>query len=88
MIVMASLTVALFFPYGLANLFSVTGVWGGLIDVAFYLVKVFAVIFVAVITVRVGFARLKISQVTRLFWLPVTGVSLLGMLLLTLDRFV
>jgi len=56
--------------------------------VAFFLVKVFLVIFVAVIAVRVGFARLKIGQVTRLFWLPVTGVSLLGMLLLTLDRFV
>jgi NADH-quinone oxidoreductase subunit H len=88
MVVMASLLVALFLPYGLAGLFSVTGVWGGLIDAAFYVVKVFVVILVAVITVRVGFARLKIGQVTRLFWLPVTGVSLLGMLLLTLDRFV
>ncbi len=88
MVAMASLMVALFFPYGLANLFNVTGAWGALIDVAFFLVKVFVVIFVAVITVRVGFARLKIGQATRLFWLPVTGISLLGMLLLTLDRFV
>ena len=88
MVVMASLAVALFVPYGLANVFGVAGFWGGLIDVLFYLVKVFAVIFVAVITVRVGFARLKIGQATRLFWLPVTGVSLLGLLLLTFDRFV
>jgi len=88
MVVMASLAVALFIPYGLANVFGVAGFWGGLIDVLFYLVKVFAVIFVAVITVRVGFARLKIGQATRLFWLPVTGVSLLGLLLLTFDRFV
>ncbi len=88
MVVMSSLMVALFFPYGLANVFNVAGVWGGVIDVAFFLVKVFAVIFVAVIAVRVGFARLKIGQVTRMFWLPVTGVALLGMLLLTLDRFV
>ena len=88
MVAMASLMVAIFFPYGLANLFNVTGAWGGLIDVAFFLVKVFVVIFVAVITVRVGFARLKVGQATRLFWLPVTGISLLGMLLLTLDRFV
>lgn len=88
MVVMASLTVALFFPYGLAAVFGVSGFLGGLIDVIFYLVKVFAVILVAVVTVRVGFARLKIAQATRLFWLPVTGVSLLGLLLLTLDRFV
>jgi formate hydrogenlyase subunit 4 len=88
MVVMASLAVALFVPYGLAGIFGVAGFWGGLIDVVFFLVKVFAVIFIAVITVRVGFARLKIGQATRLFWLPVTGISLLGLLLLTFDRFV
>jgi formate hydrogenlyase subunit 4 len=88
MVVMGSLTVALFFPYGLADVFGVAGVWGSLIDVAFYLLKVFVVIFVAVIFVRVAFARLKIGQVARLFWLPVTGIALLGMLLLTLDRIV
>ncbi|MFC2077432.1 respiratory chain complex I subunit 1 family protein [Candidatus Bipolaricaulota bacterium] len=88
MVVMASLAVALFIPYGLAGIFGLAGVWGGLVDVVFFLVKVFAVIFVAVIVVRVGFARLKIGQATRLFWLPVTGVSLLGLLLLTFDRFV
>ena len=88
MVVMASLAVALFIPYGLANVFGLAGFWSGLIAVVFYPVKVFAVIFVAVIVVRVGFARLKIGQATRLFWLPVTGVSLLGLLLLTFDRFV
>jgi formate hydrogenlyase subunit 4 len=88
MVVMGSLTVALFFPYGLADVFGLAGIWGSLIDGAFYLVKVFVVIFVAVIVVRVAFARLKIGQVARLFWLPVTGIALLGMLLLTLDRFV
>jgi len=86
MVVIGSLTVALFFPYGLANVLGLAGFWGGLIDVLFYLVKVFAVIFVAVIVVRVAFARLKIGQAARLFWLPVTGISLLGMLLLTIDR--
>ena len=88
MVVMASLTVALFVPYGLAGVFGLAGFWGGLVDVVFFLVKVFAIIFVAVIVVRVAFARLKIGQATRLFWLPVTGISLLGLLLLTFDRFV
>jgi len=88
MVVMASLAVALFIPYGLSGAFGLSGVWGGLIDVAFYLIKVFAIIFVSVITVRVAFARLKIGQATRLFWLPVTGISLLGLLLLTFDRII
>lgn len=88
MVVMGSLTVALFFPYGLSGVLGLSGVWGGVVDVVFYLIKVFAVIFVAVIVVRVGFARLKIAQATRLFWLPVTGVALLGLLLLALDRMV
>lgn len=88
MVVMGSLTVALFFPYGLSGLLGVAGAWGSVIDVIFYLVKVFVVIFFAVIVVRVAFARLKIGQAVRLFWLPITGISLLGMLLLTLDRIV
>jgi len=88
MVVMASLAVALFIPYGLSGAFGLSGVWGGIVDVAFYLIKVFAIIFVSVITVRVAFARLKIGQATRLFWLPVTGISLLGLLLLTFDRII
>jgi NADH-quinone oxidoreductase subunit H len=88
MVVMGSLIVALFFPYGLSVLLGVAGVWGSVIDVAFYLVKVFLVIFFAVIVVRVAFARIKIGQVVRLFWLPITGISLLGMVLLMLDRIV
>jgi len=88
MVVMASLIVALFFPYGLAAPLSLSGVWAGLADVLFFLVKVFAVIFLAVIVVRVGFARLKIAQAMRFFWLPVTGAALLGTVLLSLDRFI
>ena len=87
-VVMAALVVALFFPYGLAATFGLTGLIAGLIDVAFFLVKVFLVIFFSVIVVRVGFARLKIDQVARLFWIPVTAVSLLGMILLVIDRWV
>jgi formate hydrogenlyase subunit 4 len=85
-VVMAALVVALFIPYGLADRFSLSGVVAGLVDVIFFLVKVFLVIFFSVIVVRVAFARLKIDQVARLFWIPMTAVSLLGMILLALDR--
>jgi len=88
LVVMGSLIVGLFIPYGLADVFGLTGFAGGLVDVAFYLVKLFAVIFVSVIVVRVAFARLKINQVTRLFWFPVTALSFLGLILLALDRIV
>ena len=88
MVVMGSLIVALFFPYGLSGLLGVAGVWGSIIDVAFYLVKVFLVIFFSVIVIRVAFARIKIGQAVRLFWLPITGISLLGMVFLMLDRIV
>ncbi len=88
LVVMGSLIVGLFIPYGLSGLFGLTGFAAGLVDVVFYLVKLFAVVFVAVIVVRVAFARLKINQVTRLFWLPVTALSFLGLILLALDRIV
>ena len=88
LVVMGSLIVGLFIPYGLADVFGLTGFAGGLVDVVFYLVKLFAVIFVSVIVVRVAFARLKINQVTRLFWFPVTALSFLGLILLALDRIV
>jgi len=84
-IVMAALIVALFIPYGIAAPLGLSGALGGFIDVLFFLVKIFFVIFVSVITVRVGFARLKVDQVARLFWLPMTAVALLGMILLALD---
>jgi len=85
-VVMGSLVVALFFPYGLSNVFGLAGAGGALLDVVFYLVKLFVVVFFAVMVVRVGFARLKVNQVARLFWLPVTAFSFLGLLLLAVDR--
>lgn len=86
MIVMASLIVALFIPYGVAAPLGLTGALGAFIDALFFLVKIFVVIFFAVIVVRVGFARLKVDQVARLFWLPMTALALLGMIFLALDR--
>ncbi|MCX6095484.1 MAG: NADH-quinone oxidoreductase subunit H [Candidatus Bipolaricaulota bacterium] len=85
-VAMAALLVALFFPYGLADRLWLSGPLAGLVDVAFFLIKVLVVVFFSVIVVRVGFARLKIDQAARLFWIPVTGISLVGMVLLILDR--
>ena len=86
MVVMATLVVELFVPYGIAALCGLAGILGAFIDALFFLVKIFVVIFFAVVTVRVGFARLRIDQVARLFWLPMTAIALLGMIFLALDR--
>ncbi len=86
MVVMAAIFVALFIPYGIAAPLGLSGALGAFIDTLFFLIKVFVVIFFAVITVRVGFARLRVDQVARLFWIPMTAVALLGMIFLALDR--
>lgn len=87
-VAMGSLIVALFVPYGIAGPLGIGGVGGQVLDLAFFLLKLFFVIFAAVTTVRVAFARLKVDQIARMFWLPVTTVALAGLLLLVLDKVV
>ena len=85
MIVMAALTVVLFFPYHIAHLLSVSGVFATIIDSLFFLVKLFVVIFFEATYIRVAVARLKINQasVTYLFFL--SAIGLMGLLLIAMD---
>lgn len=85
-VAMAALVVALFIPYGIAAPLGVKGVGGQVLDVAFFLVKVFVVMFVAVTTVRVAMARFKVDQVIRGFWLQITAAAVAGLVLLVLDK--
>ncbi len=87
-VAMGALVIALFIPYGIAAPLGIGGVGGQILDLLFFLVKLFVVIFGAVTVVRVAFARLKVDQVARLFWVPMTLVSLAGLILLVLDRVV
>jgi formate hydrogenlyase subunit 4 len=88
-VAMGALVVALFVPYGVTDIFGgLGGAGGAALDAVFFLVKVFAVVFAAVIVVRVAFARLKINQVARMFWLPVTAFSFLGLLFLAIDQMI
>ncbi|MBC7221762.1 NADH-quinone oxidoreductase subunit H [Candidatus Bipolaricaulota bacterium] len=87
-VVMAGLVVALFIPYGLAGRLGLSGAVGDVVDLAFWLFKVLLVMVVAVTTVRVGMARLKVDQIARGFWLRITAVALSGLLLLVLDKVV
>jgi formate hydrogenlyase subunit 4 len=84
-VVMASIVVALFFPYNLSS-FIALGSYGAIvIDVAFYLFKVFLVILFSVTLIRVAIARLKIDQIVYTYWIPLTLASLLGLILVMWD---
>lgn len=84
-VVMASIIVALFFPYNLSSYVGL-GSYGAIaIDVLFYLFKVFLVIFFAVTLIRVAVARLKIDQIVTTYWIPLTLASLVGLILIMWD---
>ncbi|GAB4113129.1 MAG: respiratory chain complex I subunit 1 family protein [Candidatus Caldatribacteriota bacterium] len=87
-IVMASLTIVLFFPYNISPLFHLSGFLAMALDTLFFLVKLFLVIFVEVTFVRVAAARFKIDQVSFAYWVPISLMGLLGLALIFLDHII
>ena len=85
-VVVASLIVTLFFPYNLSPFLSFSGITAYIVDFLFYLFKLFLVILFAVTMVRVGVARLKIDQVTSVYWINLTLLALIGLVLLMFDK--
>ena len=81
-----SLVVALFFPYNLSPLLGITIVgWAGVVDALFFLLKVFVLMFLAIMLVRVAAARFKINQASRIYFISTTLIGLLGLILLWID---
>jgi len=87
-IVMISLTVALFFPYNISHLLALSGAFALIVDMMFFLVKIFLVMFIEVTFIRVAVARLKIDQVSYAYWVPVAIIGLLGLMLIVLDTII
>ncbi len=85
MIVMASLTVVLFFPYNISPLFSLGGVIAVGLDVLFFFVKLFVVIFFEATLIRVAVARLKINQASVAYLLFLSAIGLMGLLFIAID---
>jgi formate hydrogenlyase subunit 4 len=85
-VVMASIIVALFFPYNLSAFLSLGSYTGIIIDSLFYLLKVFIVILFSVTLIRVAIARLKIDQIVYTYWIPLTLASLVGLILVMWDK--
>jgi len=88
-IVMASLVVALFFPWNLSELIPVLQQPEYLaifVNLIFYLFKIFLVILFSVTLIRVAIARLKIDQIVYTYWVWITLIALVGLILVMWDR--
>lgn len=86
---MSSLVVALFIPYNLSPLVGIgTPVLAGIVDGLFFLVKVFAVMFISISVLRTAMARFKISQVSWIYIIAMTLISLVGLILIAVDLIV
>jgi len=83
---LASLVVALFIPYNLSPLVGIgVPVLAGIVDGLFFLVKVFAVMFITISLIRAAMARFKISQASWVYIIAMTLISLFGLILLSVD---
>jgi len=81
--------VALFIPYNLSPLVGIgTPVPAGIVDGLFFLVKVFAVMFISVSVIRTAMARFKISQASWVYIIALTLISLVGLILIAVDLMV
>ena len=88
-VVMASIIVVLFFPYNISGYIAGIGTYGAyVIDILFYLFKVFLVILFSVTLIRVAIARLKIDQIVYTYWIPLTLLSLVGLIFIMWDGFI
>lgn len=88
-VVMASLIVAIFFPYNLSTYLASSVhlpslAWKA-IDFLFYLLKLEIVIFFSMTFIRVSVARLKVDQVVKVYWGYLALASLIALLLIVLD---
>ncbi len=81
-----SLVVAIFFPYNLSPILGITAtVPAVILDVLFFLLKVFVIMFICVIVVRAAVARFKIDQASKFYLLIMSAVSLVGFVFILLD---
>jgi formate hydrogenlyase subunit 4 len=81
----ATFVTCLFVPLSLRSLFGIGGFVVAVFDFVFFWVKVFVVQMLFVTVMRTAFGRLKIAQASRFYTLNVAGLSIAGMLLLSVD---
>lgn len=86
-IVVTSLIVALFFPWNLSQWVTISGssLIAGAADFAFYLFKIFVILFFAVTLIRISVARFRINQIVDIYWKVVGAASIFGLILVMVD---
>ena len=84
-VVMASIIVALFFPYTLSSLFGLESYPAYILDFIFFLIKILIIIVFSVTLIRVAVARLKIDQIVYTYWVPFTLIALVGLICIMWD---
>ena len=84
-IAMSSIIVAIFFPYNLSPILGITGIGASIVNIVFFLIKIFIVMFASVTFIRTAIARFKIDQVSKGFWYPISVLSIGGLILVTIS---
>jgi formate hydrogenlyase subunit 4 len=82
---MAVFMTSLFVPFSFAGLFDTGGFLIAIFDFLLFWVKVFAVQMIFVTLMRTAFGRLKIGQASRFYVMKAAGLSIAGMILLSID---
>ena len=85
LIVMAALTIVLFFPYNIAHLLPVGGFVAVIVDIIFFFIKLFVIVFFEATYIRVAFARLKIDQASVAYLFFLSTLSIMGLLFIAID---
>ena len=89
-IVVTSLIVALFFPWNLTDFVAISccPYLAAAANAAFFLFKLFVVLFFSVTLVRISVARFRITQVVDVYWKILGALSLVGLILVMVDAHV
>jgi formate hydrogenlyase subunit 4 len=87
-VAMASLVVAIFFPYSLAVFIGLEGIPAVVIDILFYIALITLVAFISVSVIRVSMARFRINQVVSVYWIYLAIAGLAGLLLVMADQII
>ncbi len=98
MVVLGSLIISIFFPYQLTEIlyplveingpelpYLEMGLWVILVDTVFFLFKLLIVIYVGVSVLSISFARFRIDKVSYVYWIPVSIMAFIGLILVFLE---
>jgi formate hydrogenlyase subunit 4 len=87
MVAILTFGIIILLPWNLSPVFGMTGAGAVLLDLAFFVLKVIVVSILSVTIIRTMMARLRITQVVKLYWFIFGGLGIIAIILLMLDAF-